>query len=85
VRDSLKHDSDRRLFLCLGERAVERQVERHLDHVEDGDARAAVRREPGGGDERLLRLGRADDGNEDGAVHDQLLTMGSVWRHEPRA
>ena len=43
----------------LGQLGVERLVERHLEHVEDDDPRPALRGEPRGCDERLLRLGGA--------------------------
>ena len=54
-------------FMELG---IERLVERHLEHVEDDDPRPALGGEPRGRNQRLLRFGRAQHGNEDRAVLD---------------
>ena len=45
------------LGLLLGERGVERQVERHDDHAQRDDRRAALGGEPRGEVDRLVRLG----------------------------
>ncbi len=58
------------LGLLAGQVGVERLLERHLDDVDDRDRRAALCREPRRSDQGLLRLGRAQHGDDDRPVGD---------------
>jgi len=53
------------------EAGVERQLLRHDEGSDEDDPRAAVGREPAGEVERVLRLGAAEQGDDDAVVSDR--------------